>query len=877
MGGGSPRFRRDLEASPVEADGVVYVEVSDRKSGNGFRFYDFEHTVAQAMDGRPLPVVADDLRARYEIDLTAEQLSAFAEQLAALGFLDPEAATPDLPEALPDDLPADLPSVFPPLQVDEAGDFSRQMFASKPAEAKPAEAKPAEAKPAEAKAPAAKPPEAKAPEAKPAETKVRGGFEDLPTMAGAGPGPLAGWDASLDHEEDEDTGTREPGAPVTGPRMDRTLTSFPPEVLPVEWPGSPAPKAGTPPPVAAKTPPPSAAKTPPPAQLRTPAPISPFRDAKTPPPFTPKPEVQPIPAAAAAAAPAPATPAPVAVTKPIATLDLGELPDLPDLPALADLPAPRGGGSVPGPNGAAAPAKAAGTTPAPVVVSPAAAAVTTPAPVPISTTALPAAATSEAEGEHLDMFSPDFGSEDPAGPSSDETLADFKDPAAPNKKRTPAAAAAPMTEPPAPAPAPSPPEREPASEAVTPRATQPPERTEHPTQRLRAVPADPSEVGEPVPFAPDPAVPQVAAAPAGATAPAVRSASGELSAVAPPVAAPFESSADEIGSGRRTWVAYGLLSVAAAVVIAFMAYRFFESTEPVAVAVSTMVPAPKTVYRFWDATAKIDVAKATPFAFGTDGKVAEIVAAGTHFGAGDVLAMLESGKKFSLDLTRARERLLHYEGMRDKMTEANNKPELRQAELKIVEKKRLIAEAQAALAKHSVIAAEAGEVAEALVAVGDTVKAGDPVLRTKGTAFAAAFELPREDAEKARQLGFCRIEIEGKPLDCSLAPTGGDETHVAIELPNDPAVAAGKTVRLARNRLDAVFSIPTSALLRVGETDRLFVVGPSGRAELRVVAVADRAANDAIVTQGIDVGDRVIVAPPPGLRPDTKVLLERAP
>jgi hypothetical protein len=593
MGGGSPRFRRDLEASPVEADGVVYVEVSDRKSGNGFRFYDFEHTVAQAMDGRPLPVVADDLRARYEIDLTAEQLSAFAEQLAALGFLDPEAGTPDLPD--------DLPAVFPPLEVDEAGDFSRQMFASKPAEAKPAEAK----------SPEPKPPEAKAPEAKPAETKVRGGFEDLPTMAGAGPGPLAGWDASLDHEEDEDAAAREPGAPVTGPRMDRTLTSFPPEVLPVEWPGSPAPKGAPPPPTAGKTPPPSAAgktpppsaaKTPPPAQLRTPAPISPFRDAKTPPPFTPKPEVQPIPTAAAApmpaAAPAPATPAPVVASKPIATLDLGELPDLPDLPALADLPAPRGGGSVPAPNGAAAPAKAAGTTPAPVVVSPAAAAVTTPAPVPISTTALPAPATSEAEGEHLDMFSPDFGSEDPASPSSDETLADFKDPAAPNKKRTPAAAAPPVTEPPAPAPAPSPPEREPASEAVTPRATQPPERTEHPTQRLRAVPADPSEVGEPVPFAADPAVPsvatapQVATAPAGAAAPAARSASGELSAVAPPLAAPFGSSPDEIGSGRRTWVAYGLLSVAAAVVIAFMAYRFFESTEPVAVAVSNNVPAP---------------------------------------------------------------------------------------------------------------------------------------------------------------------------------------------------------------------------------------------------------------------------------------------
>jgi hypothetical protein len=1013
MGGGSPRFRRDLTASPVEADGVVYVDVSDSTSGNGFRFYDFEHTVALAMDGRPLDEVADDLRLRCELDLTPEQLTAFAEQLAALGFLEPElgaapagataarastesadrgaATAAALPASVEPgagnaplatgavaDSAAPFPQIFPPLEADESGDFSRPIFASKPA----------------AKS-AVKP-------------TVKDDLSDLPeAVAELGAGAAA-------KPADEGPG-------LTGPRMDRTLTTFPPEVRPVDASRTPAPVAAkapaaapapvkpaapadrTPAPVAVKAPAPAApapspalAKTPGPAQRtpgptalppsaadktpplvtakppaptgKTPSPVSPFRDAKTPPPFTPRPE----PRAGGATGPAPMSAAAPAPTKPLAVphSDRGEFPDFPDLSNLPDMPgfvppspdaittigssvpdwtpapvpiaspmpsppsspAPAAATAPPGPttaattapasrtpvpDGTAPPAPAApattatpsfattpgfATTPLPAFLSSAptangaplsgaAAPSSAPAPgAPATAPGAPGLAARAAEaGEgaalDLDIFSPDFGNDDRPETTSDQTLADFKDPAHPLGRVTPGKAAAAPTAAVETGTAQAKPVAagtnpvaatgggDGPSEAVTPRATQPPERTEHPTQRLRAVPADLDE------------------APAGAAAvgQGTRTASGELSAV--PAAAASGASApapastprfatppgENAVSGRRAWVAYGLLSIAAAVVISFMAYRFFESTEPTAVAVSTMVPAPRTIYRYWDATAKVELAKATPFSFATDGKVAEIVPVGTRFGAGDVLAMLESGKKFNADLTRARERLLHYEGMRDKMTAAGNKPELRQAELKILEKKRLIAEAQASLAKHSLIAAEPGEVAEVLVAVGGEVKAGDPVLRTKGTAFSAVFELPKDDADKARQLGFCRIEIEGKPLECSLAPSGGDETHVAIELPTDLAVAPGKTVKLARNRLDAVFSIPTSALMRVGDTDRLFVVGPSGRAELRVVAVADRAANDAIVTQGIDVGDRVIVAPPPGLRPDTKVLLERAP
>jgi biotin carboxyl carrier protein len=285
------------------------------------------------------------------------------------------------------------------------------------------------------------------------------------------------------------------------------------------------------------------------------------------------------------------------------------------------------------------------------------------------------------------------------------------------------------------------------------------------------------------------------------------------------------------------------------------------------------VPSPTTVYRFWDTSAKVDRVEAPAFSFSGDGKVAEIAGPGTRYGAGDVLALLEGGKKFRADLAHNRERLGYYEQMRDSETQRNNKPEVRQAELKIAEKKRLIADAQADLAKQAIIATAPGEVGETLAKVGDTVKAGDPAMKAKGTGYRAIFELSKEDAEKSRQLGFCRLEIEGKPLDCTLASEGGDETHVVVDLPSDPVVASGKTARLARDRLDAVFSVPASALLKMGDSDRLFVVTPSHRAELRVVAVQERTGNEAIITQGLDVGDRVVVDAPPELKPDARVLI----
>ena len=795
----------------MEADGVVYVDVADRQSGNGFRFYDFEHTVALAMDGRGLEAVAEDLRSRCEIDLSIDQLTAFAEQLAALGFLQPDDAGGT----------EDLPGFFPPLLADEAGDFSRPIFSSAP---------------------------------------TRRTAEPTGGEADKTPAPVAPFSAAK--------------TPAPAPAADRTLTSFPPEVLPVDWLTTPAPEVLPPAAVsAAQAAAPIPGKTPPPQpfESKTPAPVTPPRDPKTPPPFilpaptaarTPAPVVAdptPAPSSPPLASPAPQTPAPQTAPLPTAAAAAAsDLADLPDLPDLADLPAVRSAAAAtPAPSTWAPAPPSRETTPPLVLVSPTA----TPAPVSPSVaappptamtnqvTTAPFAAESAAVADNdnhndnrgPDIFSPDFGNEGVPGPASDQTLADF---AAPLPSPTGSA------ETPAPVATAVPVEREISSEAVTPRATQSSnERTEHPTQRLRAVADDPlvSPAGLAVP-APAAAPPRAAAA-SGNLAGSQSTASGEFSstplsagAAAAPLESPYATPAhSEATSSRGRALGIAFLLVAAAVVLAGMIYRFFATSEPPAVAVEAMVPAPRTIYRYWDSPGRIELAKTTPLAFDSDGRIAEVVAVGTRFGAGDVLAMLDSGKKFNVELTAARERLVYYEDPREKMMAEGNRPELRQAELKIVQKKRMITEAQTSLAKHALIAAEAGEVAEVLVTAGDPGRGGRCRATHQGHRVSGQLRAATRRGRQGPPAGF----LPGRPRRQTTRLQPGRQRwrrdpRGRSSCPTTRPLPAGKTVRLARNRLDAVFSVPATALVKVGDSDRLYVVGPNKRAELRVVAVADR-------------------------------------
>jgi multidrug efflux pump subunit AcrA (membrane-fusion protein) len=782
MGGGStPRFRRDLEASGVEADGVPYVEVADPQSGRSFRFYDFEHEAALALDGSPLEEVTARLRDSGQLDLTVDQMAAFADQLQALGFLDSVEAAQEAGEA---------PPIFPAVLPEESSEMDTPPVIALPEAPVPAP------EPAWERPPAVEPVPLEAPAL---------AAEALPPIEPAlpAPAPAAPIAFSLD------------GLPEREPPAARPLgisgLALPP-------PASKGPEPSTGPETASKGfdlfnrsfDSPAKGFESVPTRSSRPAILLETLTAY-PPVESREPDAEPaFEAEAEAAFEAEAEPALEAEAEPALEAEAE--------PAL----------------GAEAPGEAA-STPPPVPLE-----ARTPPPSPFVATAddeedaiVPLKVSNGANGEGVHDLPGLVG----VAPTIEA------------KEKTPVIERAALVE---------------VAESLTvtgdgPRPTD--EQAVLDTEkrfaamlgdRPQAAVATPISVPSPEPAAED---------------------AGAEEERAPETARPETQTARPVRSTRGSLIAIGVLMAAAAIILSGVFYRYLGSTEEPPVAVRTMVPSPTSVYRWFASSAKVEIANATAYTFPAGGKVAEILPPGSRFGAGDVLALLEAGRHGRVDLGHHRERLAYYEQMRDTMATSGNKAEVRQAELKIAEKKRLVADAQATLAKQAILASQPGEVAEALVAVGALVKPNDPAVRAKGSAHRAVFELGREEAEKARRLGFCRVEVEGKPLDCSVASEGGDETHLALELPADPVVAAGKPVRLARARFDAVFAVPTSAIFRVGDTDRLYVAAPGGRAELRVVSIAERGEGEAIVTQGLDVGDQVIVDVPRDLRADTRVLV----
>jgi hypothetical protein len=92
-----PRLRRDLVSTILQEDGVRCVDVYDPNRDSSFRLFDYEYSVALAFDGRPLAKIIPWVRLSTGLDLTAEQLTAFAERLDQLGFLaSDEDGTPEI-------------------------------------------------------------------------------------------------------------------------------------------------------------------------------------------------------------------------------------------------------------------------------------------------------------------------------------------------------------------------------------------------------------------------------------------------------------------------------------------------------------------------------------------------------------------------------------------------------------------------------------------------------------------------------------------------------------------------------------------------------------------------------------------------------------
>jgi hypothetical protein len=359
-------------------------------------------------------------------------------------------------------------------------------------------------------------------------------------------------------------------------------------------------------------------------------------------------------------------------------------------------------------------------------------------------------------------------------------------------------------------------------------------------------------------------------------------------------------------SGRPILIVVLVLLAAAAATGYWVWSRQRATAAPQAMRVRVMTPTPTAVYRWFSGRGQVTDYETTTLAFANPGRLAELLPAGTEIAAGDVVGKLQGASGLETLLAHDRSRVGFYKQLRDSMRAAGNTAELRQAEMHLVEKEKLVEMALAALTKFTVVASEPGQVVETLAKIGTPVLPGAPVARVKGRLLHGAFDLDVEERATLAKLDFCRVEVVGlgprasndlprneaiataadssppeaqvgpRFLDCKPPAAAVPSHKIEIPLPGDLGLVSGQPLRLARRRYDAVFPVPAAAVVADGDRRSVWIAGRDGTAELRQVAIVDAiidASDDALVSDGLRVGDQVIVDRPAGLRAGTRIVL----
>jgi multidrug efflux pump subunit AcrA (membrane-fusion protein) len=379
-------------------------------------------------------------------------------------------------------------------------------------------------------------------------------------------------------------------------------------------------------------------------------------------------------------------------------------------------------------------------------------------------------------------------------------------------------------------------------------------------------------------------------------------------------------SEDAAGAGkpkRRTGRVIVLLILLLAIVGIVYLQRSRENARvPEAVRVRVLSPKPAAIYRWFPGSGTVTDHEAHTLAFTSAGTLAELLPPGTAFGAGDILGKLRGAQPIEALVGRQRARVAFYQQMRESMRAANNAAELRQAEIKLADKQRLVDDSMASLAKLVLRASEPGEIVETLAKVGTPVRAGVPLMRVKGRMLHGAFALSEAEIASVGKIGFCRVEVVGlgprasnahapaaavdtaadvgspeaqaapRFIDCEFEKSATGDNKLHVTLPDNLGLVPGQPLRLARHRYDAVFPLPGAAIVTEGDKGRsVWIASPAGTAERRAVTVVDfepvvdgarvYLPEDALVAEGLRVGDEVIVGAPADLRPGAPIVVER--
>jgi hypothetical protein len=88
-----PKFRQDLVAEQVDEAGHRFIDVADPETGNLFRFYEVEYSLACAMDGeRDVPGIVRWAQEELGLKASPSEVKSVIQTLGSLGFIDSGAA-----------------------------------------------------------------------------------------------------------------------------------------------------------------------------------------------------------------------------------------------------------------------------------------------------------------------------------------------------------------------------------------------------------------------------------------------------------------------------------------------------------------------------------------------------------------------------------------------------------------------------------------------------------------------------------------------------------------------------------------------------------------------------------------------------------------
>jgi RND family efflux transporter MFP subunit len=229
-------------------------------------------------------------------------------------------------------------------------------------------------------------------------------------------------------------------------------------------------------------------------------------------------------------------------------------------------------------------------------------------------------------------------------------------------------------------------------------------------------------------------------------------------------------------------------------------------------------------------------------------------------------------------------------GMRSRGTELHSdlvgaETALAQANTRMRSADANIKEIQSLLRDTQGIAQFSGVIQKLYVEVGDTVQPGQPLIDfSESAALVVETDLP---------VRLSRSLYLGQPIDVVLqgsaliqAPVSlihpvadprQNTVRVELTLPSGSGATPGQYVeiRVPDNaaQMPAQLTIPKSAIVTKGGLPLVYAIGSDGKARLRVVRLGNSPDdNTRVVLSGVNVGDKLVDQPPPGLRAGAQIL-----